>query len=239
MGNQLTKNFQCTNSVKPPPTSVTNNSAKSQSPWRSSNPSSSTSPDTDSTSEPKRSTTSDSTSSPKRMPRSTRSTLRRPTSPSDTTSCPPGPTTSTRSSSVIRDNKVRSETTSPSQSPTMLRSTGEPRAPSTQSRTKLNAVHAGLSPPPAPSRVLISSSPESSSPSPSKKSSPATRPLTDVKADGNPTPSPTLSLTFKSSRPLIHMPLDTDKPAPANMMPPRVPSKLLPTKTSQPTPSPN
>ena len=52
----------------------------------------------------------------------------------------------------------------------MMRSTGLPREPSPQSRTRDNAVHAGLSPPLVPLRELCSSPPVSSNPSLSNNS---------------------------------------------------------------------
>merc|ERR1711957_493878 len=171
-------------------------------------------------------------------PPSTRSTSMRPTSPSDTTSCPPGPTPSTRDfldTRVLRPTPTLSLLKRPPRPP----STGEPRVPSTQLRTKLNADHAGLSPPPSPTRVLTSSRLESSSLFPSKNSSPATPTPWVATVDFNPTLSDTSSPTDKTPSPTTHTAPVTESPEDATN--PSLPEtlRILDTPTSPESPSPN
>merc|ERR1711957_389317 len=135
---------------------------------------------------PPKNSNSDKPSSTPRMPRTPSSTpTSRTLSPSDTTSSPPGPMRSTSNSLVPRSQRTwsrcqPSSTPSPSQPP----STGEPREPSTQSRTKDNVDHAGLSPPPVPLKDTTKSKTVNSSPSPNKSSSIAIRPVLDAMEDG-------------------------------------------------------
>merc|ERR1712222_151610 len=113
-------------------------------------------------------------SSPPRTPKSTRSTLTLPTlSPLDTTNSPPGPQTRCRDSMVSRHglDKLSMLRTTP-HSPTKL--TGSPRVPLPQSRTRDLADHAGPSHPLDAWKVLGSSRPELSSPSPSRSLSTVT-----------------------------------------------------------------
>merc|ERR1712127_1131775 len=85
------------------------------------------------------------------------------------TTSPTEPMTKSRCSTVSSKCHPPSprRTTLPSMPPPPPQSTGEPRVVSPQLRIKDNAVHAGLSPPPVPWKVLISLPLETLSPSPS------------------------------------------------------------------------
>merc|ERR1712127_900498 len=112
-------------------------------------------------------------------------------------------------------------------------STGSPRVPSPQSRTKDNAVHAGLSPPPVPSRVLNSLPLELSNPSPSNNSSTATK-LTKVATVVSWT---TLSNTSRNphscSRLTIHTLVPTISGTSANLTLSRMSLRIPPVLTSR------
>merc|ERR1712166_1543664 len=161
--------------------------------------------------EPKKNTSSDKLSSmptPLNMPRST--PMPPTPSPLDTTSCPPGPLPSTKNFSDTRPHSTppsdlmkplnsQSQPFSP-KSDSQTPRTGDPSEPLTPSRTKLNAVHAGLS------LLLPPWNQHNSSkkvvpfnPSPNKSSSLAIPLATDVKEDGNPTVCNTLPNTDKPS----------------------------------------
>merc|ERR1712166_552670 len=136
-------------------------------------------------------------------------------SPSDQTSCPPGPMRNTKNSSDSRPQPTPPLPSQPSSPPKESQPprTGDPSEPSTPSRTKLNAVHAGLSLLLPPWNQHNSSKKvETSCLFPNKSSSPATPNATDVKEDGNPTVCNTLPNTDKPSRPHTHTPPEEDKP---------------------------
>ena len=108
----------------------------------------------------------------------------------------------------------------------MLR-TGEPSELLTQSRTKLNAVHAGLSLLLPPWNLPNSSKRvETSNPFPNKSSFPATPLPTDAVVDGNPTVWNTLPPTVKLPRLRTHTPQEQDNPEPAHREEPQLPSSL-------------
>merc|ERR1711990_552853 len=123
--------------------------------------------------------------------------------------------------------------------PTTPPSTGEPRTPLPQLRTKLNAVHAGLSPPPVPSKVLMPSRPEPSNPSLSNNSSPAPNKTTDAMVDSWTTLSPTLPQeTHSSSKLPTHTLPDPEELPPAHTANPEVSVPSLPTTTFPLDPNP-
>ena len=118
----------------------------------------------------------------------------------------------------------------------MLR-TGDPSELSTQLRTKLNAVHAGLSQPLLPWNPLNSSKRvESSNLSLNKSSSPAIPPPTDAVVDGNPTVWNTLPNTVKSPRLNIHTLLEPElvEPAKRRVLQSLSSAKLTPSKDGLP-----
>jgi len=118
----------------------------------------------------------------------------------------------------------------------MLR-TGDLSEPLTPSRTKLNAVHAGLSLLLPPWNLLNSSKRvETSNPSPNKSSSPATPLPTDAVVDGNPTVWNTSPLTVKLPRLSTHTPQEKDNPEPVKREEPQLPSslRLTPSKDGLP-----
>merc|ERR1712127_951655 len=178
--------------------------------------SSSTSLLTVSPTEPKKNTCSDKTSSrpkPLNTPRST-PTQRTP-SPSDTTSCPPGPMRNTRNFSVSEDSRTTLLKRPPFSPPKESQPprTGDPSELLTQSRTKLNAVHAGLSQPPPPwSQLKKFKKVETSSPFPNKSSSLATPSAMDAKVDGNTKVWNTFNNTDKSLKLNTHTPQEAETP---------------------------
>jgi len=118
--------------------------------------------------------------------------------------------------------------------------TGEPSELLTQLRTKLNAVHAGLSQPLPPWNLLNSSKRvENSNPFPNKSSSPATPLPTDAVVDGNPTVWNTLPPTVKLPRLSTHTPQEKDNPEPAKRKEPQLLSspRSTPSKDGLPPPS--
>merc|ERR1712195_468676 len=242
MGNKLKLN-KC--SAKPP--SVLDSKISATPTSMSATPSSSTSPSTVSPMEPKKNTPSDKTSSPptpSNMPRST--PTRTTPSPSDTTSCPPGLLRNTKNFSDIKDQRNRLFEHNPQNQQSSQRSdsqtprTGDPSELSTPSRTKLNAVHAGLSQLLPPWNLLNSSKKvETSNPFPNKSSSPAIPLPTDVVVDGNPTVWNTSPPTVKLPRLNTHTPQEPVLPEPALKKEPQSPSspRLTPSKDGLPAPS--
>merc|ERR1712166_1220854 len=150
-------------------------------------------------------------------------------SPSDQTSCPPGPMRNTKNSSDSR----------PQPTPPLPSQPSSPPKESPPPRTKLNAVHAGLSLLLPPWNQHNSSKKvETSCLFPNKSSSPATPNATDVKVDGNPTVCNTLPNTDKPSRPHTHTPPEEDKPDLASIRDPH--KSMSPRSTpSNPTLPPN
>merc|ERR1712127_549111 len=158
--------------------------------------------------EPRPSSLSDKLNSPKPSPSSRTTTPKTEVCPPlVSTIWPTGPLLSTRSSSVTSTSSRPPKTPPSSMSPTSpTPSTGSPRVPSPQSRTKDNAVHAGLSPPPVPSRALCSSRPASSNPSPSNNSSIAIRLTKAATVVLWTTPSNISRRTHFNSNPLVLLP---------------------------------
>merc|ERR1711957_1013499 len=116
-----------------------------------------------------------------------------------------------------------------------LPSTGDPRTPSPQLRTKLNAVHAGPSPPPVPLKELMPSRLDPLNPSLSNNSSPAPCKTMDAMVDS----WTTLSLglpkeTPSNSRLPTHTPPEEDKEDHAKLINPRVSVPSLDIKVSPP-----
>jgi len=118
--------------------------------------------------------------------------------------------------------------------------TGDPSELSMPSRTKLNAVHAGLSQLLQPWSLLNSSKKvETSNPFPNKSSFPAIPLPTDVVVDGNPTVWNTLPPTVKLPRLNTHTPQELVLPEPANKKDPQLPSspRSTPSKDGLQAPS--
>merc|ERR1712166_135203 len=163
--------------------------------------------------EPKKNSTSDKLSSTPTPLSTLKLTLtQRTPSPSATTSCPPGLKRNTKNSSDTEPQRTSSKPSQPcshsklSQSPKI----GEPSELLTQSRTKHNAVHAGLSQLLAPWKELNLSKMVPFTPSLNKSSSPAIPPPTDVEVDGKPTVWNTLPLTVKLPRLPTHTPQERE-----------------------------
>merc|ERR1712166_735655 len=111
-----------------------------------------------------------------------------------------------------------------------LPSTGDPRTPSPQLRTKLNAVHAGPSPPPVPLKELMPSRLDPLNPSLSNNSSPAPSKTMLSMVDSWTTLSNTSRPLHSSSNLTTHTPPDPEEfPAAATPKPEEsVPSLLSP-----------
>merc|ERR1711871_25791 len=129
-------------------------------------------------------------------------------------------------------------------SPPPTPSTGPPREPSPQSRTKDSADRAGPSPPPVPSRVPTRLLAETSSLSLSKTSSPAIRSTTDARAVSWTTPSNGSNRTEESAPKLTtHTPLEPDHPErarrPARTKLPSPVSRMSQARTRMPSPQPS
>merc|ERR1711990_1017804 len=124
--------------------------------------------------------------------------------------------------------------------PTMPPSTGEARTLLPQLRTKLNAVHAGLSPPPVPSKVLMPSRLDPSNPSLSNNSSLAPSKTLDAMVDSWTMLSCTLLLeTHSSSSQAIHTLPELEELPPANTANPEVLVPFPDTEMSLSDPNPN
>merc|ERR1719313_752554 len=112
-------------------------------------------------------------------------------------------------------------------------STGSPRVPSLESRTRVNADHAGLSPPPVPSRDPCSSPPEPSSPTLSSSSSIAPSKTAAAMVVSWTTPSSTLSPTHSCLSPSTHTRADREL---ASSFRPKVRVSSSPSRMSAETP---
>merc|ERR1711935_60428 len=110
------------------------------------------------------------------------------------------------------------------------KSTGSPRVPLPQSRTRDNVDHAGLSPPLEPSRVLCKSHQELFSPSLSNNLLTAPSRTQDVTEDSWTSLSSTLRKHHSCSRPTTHTLVRMERHA--NMSHPRESVRLLPPRMS-------
>merc|ERR1712166_1586215 len=171
-----------------------------------------TSANTENPTEPSLNSCSEKTLSSPDTTRSRPSTLM-PTTPTllDTTSSPTRPSPRKKNLTVtplLPESPPPSTLTNP---PTPPPSTGDPRTLLPQSRTKLNAVHAGLSPPPVPLKALMPSRADPLNPSLSNNSSPAPSKTLDVTEDSWTTLSNTSSLPHSSSKPTTHTPPEPEE----------------------------